>query len=96
MLDFGHSTFLLYDTFQLSIKEGTRGYSWACSASEGFCPSAIGHKGPNSLQISHALRLLLKENKTCMSVQSPAMLTELNALICPGIHYCSLGVKSGG
>eukprot|EP00913_Durusdinium_trenchii_P009101 g8556.t1 len=35
-------------------------------------------------------RLLLKENKTCMSVQSPAMLTELNALICPGIHYCKL------
>lgn len=35
-------------------------------------------------------RLQLQENKSCMSVQSPAMLTELDAKIYPGIHYCNL------
>ncbi|CAE7868786.1 unnamed protein product [Symbiodinium microadriaticum] len=35
-------------------------------------------------------RLALKENSTCMAVQSPSMLTDVNARIYPGIHYCKL------
>ncbi|CAE7555330.1 unnamed protein product [Symbiodinium natans] len=35
-------------------------------------------------------RLALKENSTCMAVQSPSMLTDLSARIYPGIHYCKL------
>jgi len=35
-------------------------------------------------------RLRLKENSTCLAVQSPSMLTEITARIYPGIHYCKL------
>ena len=52
-----------------------------------FLPDSSSLAGP--VWVFHD-RLQLQENKSCMSVQSPAMLTELDAKIYPGIHYCKL------
>ena len=52
-------------------------------------PVWVFHDRPGDPRASRSpLRLQLTENRSCMAVQSPAMLTELDAKIYPGIHYC--------
>lgn len=52
-----------------------------------FLPDSPSVAGP--VWVFHD-RLQLHENNSCMSVQSPAMLTDVNAEIYPGIHYCKV------